>query len=154
MRMLPNKRLHGTAVAYMDAPAAFPPGHPTDRHRNRPATWTQRHQMVLQLHLAGWRTKDIARRVGYASGRVSTIVNSPLFQAQKAKLLAEMRGTTLDELLEVIRREAIPNLRFLIAMRDDPTHHGGDSRIRLRAAKAIADLLERYCPDARRAPNG
>ncbi len=114
-----------------------------DPNRNRPTNWSQRHQLVLYMHIAGRRTKDIAEALGYHPARVSAIVHSPLFEAKKAELLRE---TSHEALLEEIRREAIPNLEFLVALRDDPTRHRGDARVRLRAAKAIAEQVDRVLP--------
>ncbi len=117
-----------------------------DRNRNRPTNWSQRHQLVLYMHIAGRRTKDIADALAYHPARVSAIIHSPLFEAKKAELLDELLGTTHDDLLEEIRREAIPNLEFLVGLRDDPAKHGGDVRVRLRAAKAIAEQVDRVLP--------
>jgi hypothetical protein len=122
-----------------------------DPHRNAPSNWSQRYQLILYMHLAGRRVQDIAQELGYSAHRVSRIINSPLFEQRKAELLHEMRGTTLDDLLEEIRREAIPNLQALVAMRDDPGQHGGDPRLRLRAAQDIAGQIERVYP--RRMPD-
>lgn len=123
------------------SPLPRPPA--TDRHRNRPATWSQRHELVLRLHLTGWRASEIAAELRYSPHRVSMIVNSPLFQERKAALLRELTGDARAAFLDEIRREAIPNFEFLRAMRDDATL---ETRVRVRAAQAIADQLDRLLP--------
>jgi hypothetical protein len=60
-----------------------------DASRNRPLRWSQRHQLVLQLHLAGWRASEIAAELRYSPHRVSMIINSPLFEERKAARLRE-----------------------------------------------------------------
>ena len=95
------------------------------------------------MHVAGKRPKEIAAALGYSPHRVSTIISSPLFQERKAALLDELRETTLGDLLEQIRSEAIPNLAFLISIRDDPRRH---LRERLRAARVISAELDRVYP--------
>lgn len=114
-----------------------------DRLRNRPATWTQRHQLVLYLYIAGRRTSEIAAELRYSPHRVSMIINSPLFQDRKAALLRQLEGATHGDLLDAIRREAIPNFEFLQGLRDDETV---PVQIRLRAAQTIAEQLDRVLP--------
>jgi hypothetical protein len=42
--------------------AAIPRSAPS---RNRPLRWSQRYEIVLRLHLAGWRTREIAAELRY-----------------------------------------------------------------------------------------
>jgi len=114
-----------------------------DPNRNRPATWSQRHWLILQFHLTGWRTSEIAAELRYSAHRVSMIINSPLFQERKAALLRELAGDQRAQLLDAIRREAIPNVLFLCRVRDDRTL---SARVRLRAARAIAGEIDRVMP--------
>ncbi len=114
-----------------------------DPHRNYPVNWSHRHELVLRMHLAGKRAKKIAAALGYSPHRASTIVSSPLFQERKAALLEQLRETSLNDLLKQIQSEAIPNLKFLISIRDDPTRH---VRERLRAARVISAEVDRVYP--------
>jgi hypothetical protein len=121
-----------------------PPRPPeTDRHRNHPATWSQRHEIVLRLHLTGWRASEIATELRYSPHRVSMIVNSPLFQERKAALLRELTGDPRAAFLDEIRRQVLPNFEFLRAVREDATQ---PTRVRVRAAQAIADEFDRLLP--------
>jgi hypothetical protein len=114
-----------------------------DQNRNRPQRWSQRYEIILRRHLAGWRTTEIAAELRYSPHRVSMIVSSPLFRERKAALLRELTGDARAAFLDEIRREAIPNFEFLRAVRDDATL---ETRVRVRAAQAIADQLDRLLP--------
>jgi hypothetical protein len=114
-----------------------------DPSRNRPRRWSQRHELVLRMHLGGWRTSEIAAELRYSPHRVSMILNSPLFQERKAALLRELAGDDRAQLLDAIRREAVPNVQFLCAVRDDETL---PTAVRLRAAQAIATAIDRVVP--------
>lgn len=119
----------------------------TDPSRNRPLRWIQRYEIVLRLHLAGWRTIEIAAELRYSPHRISMIVNSPLFEERKAAFLRELTGDPRAAFLDEIRRDAVPNLEFLRSVREDATL---SPRIRVRAAQEIAALFERLVPqDAR-----
>jgi len=126
------------SARYMETPKVG-----TDRHRNRPANWGQRHALILQLHLIGWRTSEIAAELRYSPHRVSMIINSPLFQDRKAALLRELAGDARAQFLDEIRREAIPNFEFLRELRDDTTL---PALVRLRAARAICEQFDRLIP--------
>lgn len=118
-------------------------GDAADRHRNCPCRWNQRYALRLQLHVTGWRTSEIAAELRYSPHHVSMTVNSPLFQNRKAALLRRLERAAHADVLDEIRREAIPNLDFLCGLRDDGTL---PARVRLRAAVAIADQLDRVLP--------
>ncbi len=116
---------------------------PRRDHRNAPVRWMPRYNVVLDLYLAGKRTSDIAEQLGYSAHRVSMITKSAIFEQKTAKRLAELQGTDAAAFLEEIRREAVANLRFLVAKRDDeslPTHE------RLSAARQIERAVDRVLP--------
>lgn len=68
------------------------------------------------------------------------MINSPIFEAKKEELLTEWDG---DRVIKLIRSEAIPNLAFLIAMRDAPH---ADARLQLRAARALSMVSTKLTP--------
>jgi hypothetical protein len=124
---------------------------PRTMRRGRNGTWTlvalAVASLVLQLHMAGWRTSEIAAELRYSPHRVSMIVNSALFQERKAALLRELSGKSRGPYLDGIERDAVANFEFLRALRDDETQPW---RMRLRAAGALLDLFARLVPrDAR-----
>jgi hypothetical protein len=127
------------------APPPRPPA--TDRHRNHPATWSQRHALVLQLHLKGWRASEIAVELRYSPHRVSMIVNSPLFEERKAALLRELSGKSRGPYLDAVERDAVANFDFLCSLRDDETKPMHE---RMRAAQSIARLADLVLPRGRR----
>jgi hypothetical protein len=119
---------------------------PADYNQNHPVNWNHRHQMILYMHLMGQRTKDIAETLGYAADRVSSILNSPLFQSQKDALLRDLQGKTIEDLVELIRRDAPTNFQALVSLRDQFADHGGDAKVRLGAARAISREQDRVWP--------
>lgn len=130
-------RRQGARAAWSPEPTRADPS------RNRPLRWSQRYEIVLRLHLAGWRTTEIAAELRYSPHRVSMIVNSPLFQERKAAFLREVTGDPRAAFLDEIRHDAVPNFEFLRSVREDATL---SPRIRLRAAEEIAALFERLVP--------
>lgn len=121
-----------------------PPATPrSDQSRNGPLRWSQGYEQALRLPCAGWRTSEIAAQLCYSPHRVSMAINSPVFQERKAAFLRELKGDPRATFLDEVRRETLPNFEFPRAVRADETL---TPRIRLRAAQAIADQLDRLLP--------
>lgn len=102
--------------------------------------------MVLYMDIAGKRNIEIAEQLGYAPEHVSSIRASPLYQAQRAELVAKLQEGNLDDLRAMIRGEAPRNFDWLRRMRDDATMHLGDPNARIRAAAKIEDAVDRVYP--------
>jgi len=117
-----------------------------DPNRNKPANWNNRHELILYMYTAGQRNIDIAKALNYAPERVSAIVNSPLFQQQHERLLEELRGQTLDNLIDAIRKDAPKNFQALVELRDVFERNGGDAKIRLGAMRQISREQDRVWP--------
>jgi len=117
-----------------------------DPNCNHPVNWNSRHQLILYMDVSGLRTREIAARVGMHEVRVATVKTSPLYQKQKAELLEELKAKTLGTLLEQIQRDAPKNLHTLQQLRDDLSHHLGDPKVRISAAKALQHEVDRVYP--------
>ena len=104
--------------------------------------WKHRHTLILYMHVAGQRTKDIAAALGMNEGSVGVVVRSPLFQTQKDQLLQELKTATIEDVIELIRRDAPENLKFLIEMRSS----GEDDKVRLGAARVLSHEADRVWP--------
>lgn len=114
-----------------------------DKYKQRPSNWGPRYDLMLWMHIAGQRTIDIAKALKYTPARVSAIIHSPLFQSKKLQILEELKDSTIEDILEQIRREAGPNFEFLVSFRNDI---GQEPRARLAAAKQIAMEVDRVYP--------
>lgn len=117
-----------------------------DDNRERPVNWNSRHQLILWMDLAGQSVTEIARQVGMMHPSVSAIRSSPLYQTQKAQLTEKLMGSTLENLMEMIRRDAPQNLQVLINLRDKIDANGGDPKIVLGAAKQLSHETDRLYP--------
>lgn len=115
--------------------------------RNQIAKVNQKHQLMLYMVLAGKRTKDIATALRYHPNRVSTIINSPLFQAQLNELRSSLHDLTFADFLERIRQEVIKNFDFKVQVRDNDK--AMDS-VRLQAARDISTDVDRLFPKIER----
>lgn len=108
--------------------------------------WNPRHQLILWMDIAGRRGVDIAQELGMLPPSVSAIRNSPLYQAQKDALIEKLTGSTLEDIMEMIRRDAPKNLQVLIDLRDRIELHGGDPKVILGAAKQMSHESDRVWP--------
>jgi hypothetical protein len=107
-----NPQGQPTALVRQPVPPPRPAYHAasprSDPSRNRPLRWTQRYELVLRLHLAGWRTIEIAAKLRYSPHRVSMVIHSALFEERIRELRGESRGPFLDG----IERDAVANFDF------------------------------------------
>jgi hypothetical protein len=98
---------------------------------------------MLYMVVAGQKTKDIASALKYHPNRVSTIINSPLFQAQLSQLKGSLHDMTLVDFMERIRQEVVKNFDFKVQIRDN---ENVVDAVRLQAAKEISSDVDRLYP--------
>lgn len=105
-----------------------------------PEEWTPRHELVVRLHLASIRNKDIPRwmeQAGvepFSESRISVIINDP-----RAQRLREMFARSAIDRMENVqdRLEAVSN-EALTEVIDQLRNHE-DAKVRQRAAFSILD---------------
>lgn len=108
-----------------------------------PTSLNARHLLVALMHAAGFTNRKIADHLGYHESRISIILSSPLMQAQIRELQAELRSSTIEDVMSIIEREAGNNVRVLLELRD----HADNESVRNKSAN---DLLDRHPVLARR----
>lgn len=102
----------------------------------------ERHKMVMFLHCAGWKNKDIADSMGYTANQVSIIIGSQhpelLAIKDRAQQLVETHST--DVMLR-FRQESLKSVETLVQVRDKADDMG-------QRRLAARDILDRagYAP--------
>ena len=104
-----------------------------------PDKLNDRHRLVATYRSLGWTWPAIAAKVGLNPVRLSLIGQSPLFQAEVARLRHEFQSGTLEMVSQRIAAEAVPSVNRLSDLRDQGSN--------LMVARASAsDLLDRAVP--------
>lgn len=97
-----------------------------------------RHNVIALMVAAGWKQKDIAEQLGFHENRISIIAQSPLFRVHVQDIQKKMREGLIDDVNELIRAEAIPSMRRLVALRDHASGEPGENT-QLAAANSLLD---------------
>ena len=108
--------------------------------------------LMALMYAAGIPLKEIAHRLSYSEGYVTTLASSELFRAQVAELQRDMRDTTISNLLDRVQQEAIPSFNVLMEIRDGAIDDAATARLRLDAAKFhLGDMyMDRFIPKTTR----
>lgn len=104
---------------------------------NRPKRVHQRQFLVISLHAAGWKAKEIAKATGYSAQRVSQIVSSknPELSHMRQHCVEAVAGQAVDVMTR-FRLEANKSLSTLVEIRDKPEAPASERRL---SAVAILD---------------
>lgn len=110
------------------------------------ARFTSRHSLILYMDIAGERGIDIALKLGMHPSSVSAIKGSPLYAVHKQQLMEQLAGVKFDNLLDLIRADAVKNVEMMIEMRDKIEKNGGEPKHVLKAAQLLQKEADRVFP--------
>jgi len=105
---------------------------------------SSRHRAMMRYLIAGKTIGEIAEMFALTQARVSIIINSPLFRAERAKMDSEVNsvfteneGSKIhrDEVRQLLEEEALKSLNKVIELRDGAT----SERVRQLSALEILD---------------
>jgi predicted transcriptional regulator len=119
------------------------PESPEENKDYHPQKWTARHRMIVGLHLAGYRNKEIAKSLGMSEGRVSVILSDSR-ATQEVKRMSERVADNITDVhtrLLLYSNEALTEIVDEMRSCEDPA-------IRQRAAFGIMDRAG-YTPSAK-----
>ena len=98
------------------------------------------HRSMARALVAGLTPTEVARSFGFSAGQISRIIQTPMFQAELARLEAGASASAMD-LRDDIRRMAQRAVEVLDA--DLEMEVGEDLRARALRQKAAMDVLDR-----------
>jgi len=105
--------------------------------------FTTRHQLILWMDVAGMRVVDIALRLEMHPTSISAIRSSPLYNVHKQQLMEQMKGFSFENMLDLIRSDAVKNVQFAIDVRSNELQ---DTKERLGAARLLQKEADRVYP--------
>lgn len=102
-----------------------------------------RHTLILYMDLAGERVVDIALKLDMHPATVSGIRCSPLYQAQRERIIEQITAGKFENLLDFIRADAIKNVEVAVSIRDNELEETKD---RLGAVRVLQKEVDRVYP--------
>lgn len=91
------------------------------------------HRTMVNMAAAGYTNREIASFTGYNATTVATAIKQP---HAREYLINEAKKTVQDELRALLEGQAIPSIKALIAVRDEPEAKGSDV---IAASNSILD---------------